>query len=111
ATPKQMRCSVKIIPTSAAAAAVKECVKTAIAEGPLLRVAPFRLLSIGLVQTRLPGLKESILDKTRGVTEGRLKALGCRLVLEERCGHATGELAPLIRDMIGPGIDILLIHS
>jgi len=109
--PKQMVATVKIIPFGAAEAAVKECVKTAIAEGPLLRVAPFRPLSIGLVQTRLPGLKESILDKTRGVTEGRLKALGCRLVLEERCGHATGELAPLIRDMIGHGIDILLIHG
>src|SRR6202011_2178808 len=109
--PKQMVATVKIIPFGAAEAAVKECVKTAIAEGPLLRVAPFRPLSIGLVQTRLPGLKESILDKTRGVTEGRLKALGCRLVLEERCGHAAGELAPLIRDMIGHGIDILLIHG
>ncbi len=109
--PKQMVATVKIIPFGAAEAAVKECVKTAISEGPLLQVAPFRPLSVGLVQTRLPGLKESILDKTREVTEGRLSALGCRLVLEERCGHATGELAPLIRDMLGHGIDILLIHG
>ena len=38
--------------------------------GPLLRVAPFVPRSVGLIQTRLPGLKESILDKTREVTEG-----------------------------------------
>jgi molybdenum cofactor cytidylyltransferase len=64
-----------------------------------------------LIQTRLPGLKESILDKTREVTEGRLRALGCRLIVEERCGHAAAELAPLIRDAVGHGIDILLIHG
>ena len=109
--PKQMVATVKIIPFGVAEAAVKECVKTAISEGPLLRVAPFRPLSVGLVQTRLPGLKESILDKTREVTEGRLRALGCRLALEERCGHVQGELAALIRDMFGHGIDILLIHG
>src|SRR5271165_1224830 len=109
--PRQMLATVKVIPFGASEEAVKRCVQAAISEGPLLSVAPFRPLSVGLVQTRLPGLKESILDKTRQVTEGRLKALGCTLILEERCVHATSELAPLIRDAIGHGIDILLIHG
>ncbi|MGH7116385.1 MAG: NTP transferase domain-containing protein [Stellaceae bacterium] len=109
--PRQMAATVKIIPFAAPEAAVKDCVKAAIAEGPLLRVAPFRKLSVGLVQTRLPGLKESILDKTREATEGRLTILGCKLVLEERCAHASGELAARIRDALGHGIDMLLIHG
>ncbi|MBV9203793.1 MAG: molybdopterin-binding/glycosyltransferase family 2 protein [Alphaproteobacteria bacterium] len=109
--PRQMVATVKIIPFGAPEAAVKDCVQAAIAEGPLLRVAPFRPLSVGLVQTRLPGLKESILDKTRQVTETRLASLGCTLGFEERCGHAVAELAPLIRDVIGHGIDILMIHG
>ena len=109
--PRMMVGTVKIIPFAAPAKAVERCVEAARSGGPLLRVAPFLPRSIGLIQTRLPGLKESILDKTREVTEGRLKALGCRLVFEERCGHATAELAPLIRDAIGHGIDILLIHG
>ena len=109
--PQMMVATVKIIPFAAPAEAVERCVAAARSGGPLLRVAPFLPLSLGLVQTRLPGLKESILDKTREVTDGRLRALGCRLVLEERCGHATAELAPLIRDAIGHGIDILLIHG
>ncbi|MBO0736970.1 MAG: molybdopterin-binding/glycosyltransferase family 2 protein [Alphaproteobacteria bacterium] len=108
--PKQMVATVKIIPFAASEEAVKQCVQAAIAEGPLLRLAPFRPLAVGLVQTRLPGLKESILDKTRQVTEGRLQALDCRLVCERRCDHATGELAPLIAEAIG-GVDILLIHG
>jgi molybdenum cofactor cytidylyltransferase len=109
--PRMMVATVKIIPFAAPAPAVERCVAGARSDGPLLRVAPFLPRSVGLIQTRLPGLKESILDKTRGVTEGRLKALGCGLVLEERCGHATGELTPLIRDTLGHGIDILLIHG
>jgi molybdenum cofactor cytidylyltransferase len=109
--PRQMVATVKIIPFAAPEAAVKECVRTAIAEGSLLRVAPFRALSVGLVQTRLPGLKESILDKTRQVTEGRLAALGCRLVFEHRCAHAIADLAKLIGDAMAREIDLLLIHG
>ena len=109
--PRMMVGTVKIIPFAAPAKAVERCVEAARSGGPLLRVAPFLPRSIGLIQTRLPGLKESILERTREVTEGRLKALGCRLVFEERCGHATAELAPLIRDAIGHAIDILLIHG
>jgi molybdenum cofactor cytidylyltransferase len=109
--PRMMVATVKIIPFAAPAPAVERCLAAARSDDPLLRVAPFLPRSVGLVQTRLPGLKESILDKTREVTERRLQALGCRLVLEERCGHATGELAPLIRDMLGHGIEILLIHG
>jgi len=109
--PRQMVATVKIIPFAAPEEAVKECAKLAIFEGPLFRVAPFRSLPVGLVQTRLPGLKESILEKTRQVTDVRLAALGCRLVLEERCAHTTAELASRIRDAIGHGIDLLLIHG
>ncbi len=109
--PGQMVATVKIIPFGAPEGAVSDCVQAAISEGPLLRVAPFRELSVGLVQTRLPGLKESILDKTRQVTEGRLAALGCRLLIEERCAHEIAELAPRIRDVIGHGVDMLLIHG
>jgi molybdenum cofactor cytidylyltransferase len=109
--PRQMVATVKIIPFGAPEAAVKDCIQAAIAEGPLLRVAPFQRLSVALVQTKLPGLKESILDKSRQVTEGRLAALGCTLSFEERCGHAIAELAPLIRDAVGHGIDMLLIHG
>jgi len=109
--PSMMVATVKIIPFAAPAEAVERCLEVARSDGPLLRVAPFEPRSVGLIQTRLPGLKESILDKTREVTVGRLRAVGSRLVLEERCGHASSELAPLIRDAIGHGIDILLIHG
>ena len=107
--PGQMVATVKIIPFAAPAGAVERCVEAA-AGSQLLRVAPFAPRSVGLVQTRLPGLKESILDKTRQVTEARLSALDCRLDREERCAHAVSDLAMVIRDTIG-AVDILLIHG
>ncbi len=109
--PRQMVATIKIIPFAASEAAIRDCARAAITGGPLLRVAAFQARAAGLIQTRLPGLKESILDKTREVTLGRLAALGCQLTLEERCAHTTAELASRIRDAIGRGIDLLLIHG
>jgi len=109
--PRQMVATIKIIPFAAPEAAIRDCARAAITGGPLLRVAAFQARTAGLIQTRLPGLKESILDKTREVTLGRLTALGCPLVLEERCAHTTAELASRIRDAIGRRIDLLLIHG
>ena len=109
--PRMMVATVKIIPFAAPAEAVEHCVQSAGEPEPLLRIAPFISRPVGLIQTRLPGLKESILDKTLEITEGRLKALRCPLVVEERCGHSTAELGPLIRDAIGHRVEIVLIHG
>jgi molybdenum cofactor cytidylyltransferase len=109
--PRQMVATVKIIPFAAPEWAVEECAAVASRGGPLLRVAPFRPISVGLLQTRLPGLKEGILDKTREVTEARLALLGCKLVFEARCAHETAPLAALIGAAFLHGIGLLLIHG
>jgi molybdenum cofactor cytidylyltransferase len=108
--PRQMVATVKIIPFAAPRAAVDACNKIATEGGPLVRVAAFQAKSVAMIQTRLPGLKETILDKTRTVTEARLTALGCRLVRERRCAHVTDDLAAEIRDALGD-CDMLLIHG
>ncbi|HYM73935.1 MAG TPA: molybdopterin-binding/glycosyltransferase family 2 protein, partial [Stellaceae bacterium] len=109
--PKQMVATVKIIPFAVPEDAVARCAAIAAEEGKLLSVAAFRPLSVGMIQTRLPGLKETILDKTREVTAGRLDALGCTLAFERRCSHKSAELAPEIAAAIGKDIDLLLIHG
>src|SRR5204863_5708960 len=95
--PRQMVATIKIIPFAVPEKAVEKAAALAAGNSnggePLLRVAAFVPKTVALIQTRLPGLKESILDKTREVTERRLDALGCRLLAEERCGHAVGDLA------------------
>jgi molybdenum cofactor cytidylyltransferase len=114
--PRQMVATVKIIPFAVPETAVAKAAAFASDGEPLLRVAAFVPRDIALIQTRLPGLKESILDKTRQVTEQRLAALGCRLVAEERCAHAIAELAPRIAAAAaqGPnsrGADIVFVHG
>ena len=109
--PRQMVATVKIIPFAVPEETVARCAEIAADDGALLRVAAFRPLSVGLIQTRLPGLKESILDKTREVTEARLAALGCRLAFEERCAHESPALAAMIGDGAARGVDMLLIHG
>jgi len=108
--PRQMVATVKIIPFAAPRAAVEACTKIATEGGKLLRIAAFRAKSVALIQTRLPGLKESILDKTREVTKARLSALGCRLSQEERCDHVTDELSRHI-EAAARDSDMVLVHG
>jgi molybdenum cofactor cytidylyltransferase len=108
--PRQMVATVKIIPFAVPEDAVARCIEIARDGGALLQVAAFRPLAVGMIQTRLPGLKETVLDKTREVTVGRLDALGCGLVIEKRCAHKTSELAAEIAATIDD-VDMLLIHG
>ncbi len=103
--PKQMVATAKIIPFAAAAATIAQW-RACAADGPLFRVAPYRGLEVALIQTRLPGTKETVLDKTVAVTAQRIDACGGRLVSEARCAHAVSELAAQIR---ASAADLVLI--
>jgi molybdenum cofactor cytidylyltransferase len=107
-TPKQMVATVKIIPFAVSQAAVAACAKLA-AAAPIFHVAPFRSLRVALIQTELPGLKESILDKTEETTRERLSALGSKLVVERRVEHREAALAPEITRALGEGADMVLV--
>src|SRR5713101_4825814 len=109
--PRQMVATVKIIPFAVPEAAVVSAAAFAADGEKLLRVAAFVPHRVALIQTRLPGFKESILDKTSEVTEQRLAALGCALVAEERCAHTTADLAPRIAASIAAGAEMVLVHG
>ncbi len=95
--PKQMVATIKIIPFAVPRPLLDACL--AIAEdGPrMVSLAPFRPRTVTLIQTRLPGQKESVLDKTVAVTAERLGPLGGRLVAEMRCAHTVDALADRLR--------------
>ena len=94
---KQMVATIKIVPFGVKRAIVERCAAIAGAAEPLLRVAPLAATDASLIQTRLPGMKESIFDKTVEVTKSRLASLGSRLSAERRCAHAVADLATQIR--------------
>ncbi|AWK86982.1 NTP transferase domain-containing protein [Azospirillum thermophilum] len=97
--PGQMVATVKIIPFAAPEATVASAEALAAGDPPL-SVKPFGSLAAGLIQTRLPGMKDSVLDKTVAVTAERLEALGGRLMVETRCDHEDGALATCIGSLL-----------
>ncbi len=106
--PRQMAATIKIIPFALSRAVMGDALAIA-AEAPLLSVAPLGVKRVGLVQTTLPGLKPSILDKTREVTNQRLAALDCPPVRELRCPHEQAAVTQAIRQL--DDCDIVLISG
>ena len=104
--PKQMAATVKIIPFAVERGVLERCIKIAAEAAPLIKVAPYRHLDVALIQTRLPSVKESVLDKTVAITADRVRATGGRLISEARSAHETEALAERIRQSNG---DVLLI--
>ncbi len=109
--PRQMAATIKIIPFAVPRAALDKCLAVARDGGPLLRVAPLKPRRVGLVQTSLPGMKPSILDKTREVMDRRLASLGCPPAAERRCGHDPASAAAALKELSESGCDILLMSG
>ncbi len=73
--PKQMVATVKIIPFAVRSDALDACI-AAVKDKTLFQVVPFKPHRTALIQTTLPGLKDSVLDKTVETTRDRLAEFG-----------------------------------
>ncbi|TIO79519.1 MAG: 4-diphosphocytidyl-2C-methyl-D-erythritol kinase [Mesorhizobium sp.] len=87
----QMVATVKIIPFAVAAGLVDAVIEIC-AGGEIFAVNAYKPVNVGVIQTMLPGVKPSVLDKTLRVTEARLARSGGRLTAERRTPH---EVAPV----------------
>jgi molybdenum cofactor cytidylyltransferase len=109
-TPRQMVATVKIIPYAAPRTAVSRAMEVAkSANQPLVSVAPFKPMRAGLVQTRLPGTRDKVLDKAVGTTGKRLSSLGGSLAGERRCAHEAAAIAAALEELKSEGCDLYLI--
>ena len=61
-----------------------------------------------LAATTLPGLKPSVMDKTRRVLEERLRPAGASLLQEIRTPHEVAPLADALRKLSGEGAELLI---
>lgn len=109
-TPGQMVATIKIIPFAVPQAVVDEAVAI-LNEAPLVTVAPFKEMRAGLIMTRLPGMKESILDSTLKVMSQRLESHGSSIVREIRCGHDQDETAAAIEELLNHDIDLVMVFG
>ena len=107
--PGQMIATLKIIPFAVKRSVLDTCAQVARFKGPLVSVVPFRPMPTGLVQTRLSGTKESVLDNTAETTRERLARHGSALVAERRCDHAETEIAQSIRQLMDDGCRLVLV--
>jgi molybdenum cofactor cytidylyltransferase len=95
-----MVATVKIIPFAVAAAKV-EAAEAMLSGRSILRVDPFHPRRVALLQTTLDGVKRSVLDKTRTVTEARLARSDSAIAREWRMPHEAGRLAADLASAIG----------
>jgi molybdenum cofactor cytidylyltransferase len=100
----QMVATVKIIPFAVPEAIISQ-VEQVLATPPI-RLSPWAGLSVGLVQTLLPGIKPGTLDKTRAVLAQRLEGIGAILAWEQRVAHEETALAAILAEKTA---DLLLI--
>ncbi|AWN36014.1 molybdopterin-binding protein [Methylobacterium radiodurans] len=105
----EMVATVKVIPY-AVAGDVLDRACAAVPEPPL-RVAPYRLDRVGVVSTRLPGLKESTIDRTLEVLTERLAPTGARIVAEERVPHDSAAVAEALVRLAREGAELAIVFG
>ena len=101
--------TVKVIPFAVPGTLVQVAETVAAHGAPALRLFPFRPLTVGLVVTELPGIKENATDKTIAVTEARVVALGGRMLPARRVRHDTQSIAAALEGLLAQGADLLLV--
>jgi molybdenum cofactor cytidylyltransferase len=101
--PGEMVATVKIIPFAVARATLDGLPHTS-----AVRVAPFRPRPVGLVATRLPSLKDSVMDKTRRLLDARLAPSGSSVMAEARVAHDAGSVAEALKAQVDAGARLLI---
>lgn len=95
-----MVATVKIIPFAMARALVEEAASI-LAGIEIFSVRAYRPMTVGVVQTVLPGVKESVLAKTARVTAVRLERYGSVIGEELRAAHEADSLAQAVVRLTG----------
>lgn len=105
----QLLATIKIIPFAVPSDRLDHAESILASAGAAVGVAAFRPMDVALLQTRLPGTRQGILDKTTTVIRQRLEALGSRLRWEKRCEHNQQALTRTLNEMLLAEPQMLLI--
>ncbi len=109
--PGQMLATVKIIPFAASVSNVDAASAIACNRSPLVSIAPFREKSAGVIMTRLPETKKSVLTKTLSVLNDRLTGLGSKIQRSNECVHRSENVAAAVTEQKLAGCDPILIFG
>lgn len=108
-TKGRMLATIKIIPYAVSRVQLDKVLGIVAQASQRLSIHVAHSKTVALIQTRLPSLKETVLDKTFEVTRQRLQQRGSLLLLERRCKHNTQALSTSIKDVMKQAPDCLII--
>ncbi|MBE1207512.1 NTP transferase domain-containing protein [Aminobacter carboxidus] len=94
----RMVATVKIIPFAVSAPLIREA-RSQLRDREAFAVHAFQPKKVALVQTVLPGTKDSVLDKTARITQERLARSASRIVAEKRVPHNSHAVAEAIGNL------------
>lgn len=105
----QMVATIKIIPFAVASADAETAIGKA--QSAQLRTHPFgHDIKVGLIQTELPTVKPTVLDKTAALTAARLEPIGGTVTAEARCAHVASAISGKLSEL-ATGNEIVIIFG
>ena len=107
----QMIATLKIIPFAIPSKLLKEIRDNREHFENLLDVVPYSEKTVTLIQSRLPGTKETVLNSTLEATRFRLQNLGISSLNEVRCNHDQESLSELILQAVKRKAELILISG
>lgn len=100
--------TLKIIPYSVAETAVATVIGLG-ADEPVISFHRLRPRSFGLIQTRIPGMADKIINATEQTAKQRLNQLGCALVDSRVVAHEAAAIHQAITESRANGPEVMLI--
>lgn len=107
--PRDLVATVKIIPFAVSRTVLTVAEALVRQAGSPLTLHPFRHLKVGLVVTELPGLKDSVTEKTIAATEQRVTQLTGTLLPPLHTPHEEVPIGRALERLIEQGADALLV--
>lgn len=107
--PGDLLATIKVIPFAVPESTLAGCLHHAENPGALVRIAAFGSKRVGLLQTMLPGSKQSLIDKMLTVTTERVEGLGGELIDARVCQHDEAAVAEALKICTSNNCEILLV--
>ena len=109
AEPGQTVATIKIIPF-AVSTETMERVQDVLADiQSIVELVPFQSLSVSIINTTLPALKESVLEKTTDLTTRRVASVGGQVKSVLRCAHDESAVAETVKRALKQDPGLVLI--
>lgn len=105
----QMVATVKIIPFAIPTELIERILTTQ-NKSRAIDVRPFKAMRIGLIQSRLPSIRETVLDKTKELISSRIKKNHGSVSIERRVTHEQTALSHSIQE-VTENCDLTIVFS